>query len=155
MAAGMQAQPRRLRDGHRRRDGRLSGRLGDSQDVGCDVELVDINPRRAAIAKRLDLPFATAGAAAPDRTIVVHTSASEAGLQQALRIAATDGTIVEMSWFGDRSIALPLGESFHSRRLTFDRPRSVRSRPPVAPNGTQESGWPSRSIYSGRLRSTR
>ncbi len=98
--------------------------------VGCDVELVDINPRRAAIATQLDLPFATVGAAAPDRTIVVHTSASEAGLQQALRIAATDGTIVEMSWFGDRSIALPLGESFHSRRLTI-RSSQVGSIPPA------------------------
>lgn len=97
--------------------------------VGCDVELVDINPRRAALATRLDVRFATVESASFERAIVVHTSASEAGLQQALRIAATDGTIVEMSWFGDRTIALPLGESFHSRRLTI-RSSQVGSIPP-------------------------
>jgi NADPH:quinone reductase-like Zn-dependent oxidoreductase len=97
--------------------------------VGCDVELVDINPRRVAVARQLDLPFVAADSASPDRTIVVHTSASEAGLQKALNIAAVDGTIVEMSWFGDRSVTLPLGESFHSRRLTI-RSSQVGGIPP-------------------------
>ena len=98
--------------------------------IGCDVELIDINPRREAIATQLGLRFTTVGAASTDRTIVVHTSASEAGLQTALNLAATDGTIVEMSWFGDRSVMLPLGESFHSRRLTI-RSSQVGSIPPA------------------------
>ena len=87
--------------------------------VGCEVELVDINPARERIAQQLELSFATVSDASTDRTIVVHTSASEAGLQMALNIAASDGTVVEMSWFGDRSVTLPLGEAFHSRRLTI------------------------------------
>jgi threonine dehydrogenase-like Zn-dependent dehydrogenase len=98
--------------------------------VGRDVQLVDINPGRATIAAQLQLPFATVSAAAADRTIVVHTSASEAGLQLALNIAAADGTIVEMSWFGDRRICVPLGEAFHSRRLTI-RSSQVGSIPPA------------------------
>jgi threonine dehydrogenase-like Zn-dependent dehydrogenase len=87
--------------------------------IGCDVELVDVNERRAATAAVLGLPFATVAAAATDRTIVIHTSGSEAGLQMALRIAAIEGTIVEMSWFGDTMVSLPLGQAFHSRRLTI------------------------------------
>ena len=98
--------------------------------VDCDVELVDINPRRASIAATLDLPFATVDSASRDRSVVVHTSASEGGLQKALQIAAADGTVVEMSWFGDRSVTLPLGESFHSRRLTI-RSSQVGSIPPA------------------------
>ena len=47
--------------------------------VGCEVELVDINPQRHAIAARLGLPFKSPDAMSSDRTIVVHTSGSEAG----------------------------------------------------------------------------
>jgi hypothetical protein len=97
--------------------------------IGCDVELVDVNPRRAAIAQQLDLRFTTVDVASRDRTIVIHTSGSEAGLLQSLNLAATEGTIVEMSWFGDRLVSLPLGEAFHSRRLTI-RSSQVGSIPP-------------------------
>jgi threonine dehydrogenase-like Zn-dependent dehydrogenase len=98
--------------------------------VGCDVELVDVNPRRATIATQLNLRFSTVDAASLERSIIVHTSASEAGLRTALQIAAADATIVEMSWFGDRSVTLPLGESFHSRRLTI-RSSQVGAIPPA------------------------
>jgi threonine dehydrogenase-like Zn-dependent dehydrogenase len=50
--------------------------------------------------------------------LVVHTSASEAGLVRALELLAPEGEVLEMSWYGDRTVALPLGEHFHSRRLT-------------------------------------
>lgn len=86
---------------------------------GCEVELIDVNPRRAAVAGRLGVRFATPGTAACDADVVFHASGSPAGLSLALRLAAFEGTIVEMSWFGDRLVALPLGESFHSRRLTL------------------------------------
>jgi threonine dehydrogenase-like Zn-dependent dehydrogenase len=97
--------------------------------VGCDIELIDLNPRRAAVAGALGVRFSTGAAASRDRTIVVHTSASESGLAMALDLAGADGTIVEMSWFGDRRVCLPLGEAFHSRRLTI-RSSQVGSIPP-------------------------
>jgi threonine dehydrogenase-like Zn-dependent dehydrogenase len=97
--------------------------------VGCDIELIDLNPRRAAVAGALGVRFSAGAAASRDRTIVVHTSASESGLAMALDLAGADGTIVEMSWFGDRRVCLPLGEAFHSRRLTI-RSSQVGSIPP-------------------------
>jgi threonine dehydrogenase-like Zn-dependent dehydrogenase len=103
--------------------------------IGCDVELIDINPQRAEVAERLGIRFVpgatdvTSATSQPDRTIVIHTSGSEAGLRLALNLAAADGTIVEMSWFGDRDVALPLGEAFHSRRLTI-KASQVGSIPP-------------------------
>src|SRR5262249_52371099 len=63
--------------------------------------------------------FALPADAPGDRDLVIDTSASEEGLQLALRTAATEGEIVEASWFGDRDVRLPLGGAFHSRRLTI------------------------------------
>jgi threonine dehydrogenase-like Zn-dependent dehydrogenase len=81
------------------------------------------------VAGALGVRFSAGAAASRDRTIVVHTSASESGLAMALDLAGADGTIVEMSWFGDRRVCLPLGEAFHSRRLTI-RSSQVGSIPP-------------------------
>ena len=30
-----------------------------------------------------------------------------------------DGDIIEMSWYADRKVTLPLGEDFHARRLSI------------------------------------
>ena len=98
--------------------------------IGCDVELVDVNPQREGVATALGVRFAHASSVSADRTIVIHTSGSEAGLQMALNLTAADGAIVEMSWFGDRLVSLPLGEAFHSRRLTI-KSSQVGSLPPA------------------------
>ncbi len=82
------------------------------------VELVDTDPSRAALARTFGVRFATPDEAAPDRDLVVHTSATEAGLARSLELLAPDGEVLELSWYGDRSVSLPLGEAFHSRRLT-------------------------------------
>jgi hypothetical protein len=34
-------------------------------------------------------------------------------------VAVAEGTVLELSWYGDRQISLPLGEAFHSRRLVI------------------------------------
>jgi len=86
---------------------------------GHAVELIDINPDRAQIAHVLGVGFCTPEHAQTERQVIVHTSASNAGLVQALNLAALEGLIVEMSWFGTTEPALPLGEAFHSKRLTI------------------------------------
>ncbi len=90
-----------------------------SQIAGCEVELVDLNPRRAAVAAALAVRFAAPEAAARDADLVIHASGAPEGLALALAIAGVDATIVELSWFGDRVVPLPLGEAFHARRLTI------------------------------------
>jgi hypothetical protein len=87
--------------------------------IGCAVELVDTNPERAPIARALGVRFAQSDAATPGATVVVHASGSPAGLSRALAIAAFEAVIVEMSWYGCQPVALPLGEAFHSQRLTI------------------------------------
>ncbi len=82
---------------------------------GCLVTVVDIDPARLAIAQALGYH---ASLHPPDnQDLVVHASASEAGLRTALAACAFEARIVEASWFGDRAPSLPLGEAFHSRRL--------------------------------------
>lgn len=87
--------------------------------AGTDVELIDADARRAALAERLGVHFASPERARDDRDIVIHATGSAAGLRRALELAATDGTIVELSWFGDQQVELPLGQAFHVRRLTL------------------------------------
>ena len=84
---------------------------------GCDVELIDINPQRATIARALGVRFATPDAVSENADVVFHTSGSPAGLDVALRVAGFESTIVDMSWYGDRTVAAPLGGAFHARRL--------------------------------------
>jgi len=84
---------------------------------GAAVTVVDIDPARAAIAARLGCRFAPPEEAPGEQELIVHASASEAGLHTALSCAAFEGRIVEASWFGDKSPALPLGEAFHVKRL--------------------------------------
>jgi threonine dehydrogenase-like Zn-dependent dehydrogenase len=85
---------------------------------GARVELVDSDPSRAAVATALGVGFATPDEAADDCDLVVHASASEAGLARSLELLAAEGEVVELSWYGDRPVRLPLGEAFHAKRLT-------------------------------------
>jgi threonine dehydrogenase-like Zn-dependent dehydrogenase len=86
---------------------------------GCDVELIDINLRRASIARTLGARFATAESASEHADVVVHASGSAEGLALALRIAGFEATIVEASWHGAERVPVPLGEAFHAKRLTL------------------------------------
>jgi len=81
------------------------------------VELVDIDPDRRTVATALGVDFAAPEAAAGGRDLVVHASASAAGLRMALDLVADEGTVLELSWYGDREVSLPLGGRFHSGRL--------------------------------------
>jgi NADPH:quinone reductase-like Zn-dependent oxidoreductase len=85
----------------------------------CAVQLVDINPRRETMARALGVPFATPAAAAGHADVVIHASGSPSGLELALDLAGLEATIVELSWFGDQPVSVPLGGPFHSQRLTL------------------------------------
>ena len=84
---------------------------------GARVELVDANPDRATVAAALGVGFALPADAAGDCDLVVHASATSAGLTRSLELLAPEATVIELSWYGDREVSVPLGEFFHSRRL--------------------------------------
>lgn len=83
------------------------------------VQLVDVDPERAAVAEALGVEFRLPQDADDGCDQVIHASATEAGLATALRLVAAEGEVVEVSWYGDRQVSVPLGEWFHSRRLTI------------------------------------
>jgi threonine dehydrogenase-like Zn-dependent dehydrogenase len=84
---------------------------------GAEVTVVDMTQARAAPAKALGADFASPDDAPADCDLVFHASASEAGLATALGLAGMEATVVELSWYGSGDVAIPLGGSFHSRRL--------------------------------------
>ncbi|MGW7360985.1 zinc-dependent alcohol dehydrogenase [Streptomyces sp. NPDC054802] len=86
---------------------------------GVRVQLVDAEPARAAVAGVLGVDFALPEDASGDCDLVFHASASEAGLARSLELLAPEGTVLELSWYGDRQVSLPLGEAFHSGRLVL------------------------------------
>jgi hypothetical protein len=86
---------------------------------GVEVELVDADPGRAGLAAALGCAFALPAAASGERDIIIHASGQPAGLQTALGLAGFEATVLEMSWYGARMVPAPLGEAFHSRRLTL------------------------------------
>jgi NADPH:quinone reductase-like Zn-dependent oxidoreductase len=86
---------------------------------GVRVQLVDADPARAKVAQALGVDFALPDDALGGRDLVVHASATEQGLARSLELLTAEGTVLELSWYGDRQVSLPLGEAFHSRRLVI------------------------------------
>lgn len=86
---------------------------------GTEVEVVDVEPARRAVAEALGARFALPDEATPDADRVIHASGRPEGLATALRLAAFEACVVELSWYGARHVPLPLGEAFHSRRLSL------------------------------------
>ena len=84
---------------------------------GAEVTLVDINPERKDIATTLGVQFSSPELAPKDCDLVIHCSASAAGLSTAITSAGEEATILELSWYGSNKIDVSLGGAFHSRQL--------------------------------------
>jgi threonine dehydrogenase-like Zn-dependent dehydrogenase len=84
---------------------------------GVEVTLVDVDASRAPVAAALGASYASPAGAVGDLDLVVHASATSAGLQTALDLLAPDGEVLELSWYGDTPVTVSLGGSFHARRL--------------------------------------
>lgn len=84
---------------------------------GTQCCLVDVDPSRADLARALGCAFATPDQAPTEADMVIHASASEAGLGTALALAGCEATVIEASWFGTRPTTVALGGAFHHRRL--------------------------------------
>jgi len=86
---------------------------------GTQVTLVDIDPTRSEVAAGLGVGFAPPDDAPTGQDLVVHTSATSAGLQRSLDLLVAEGTVVDLSWYGDTDVQLSLGGRFHSDRLSI------------------------------------
>jgi NADPH:quinone reductase-like Zn-dependent oxidoreductase len=84
---------------------------------GVEATLVDIEPSRALLARTLGVEFAAPADAPRDCDLVIHASATSAGLATAIGLAGEEAIILELSWYGAGKVLAPLGGAFHSRRL--------------------------------------
>jgi threonine dehydrogenase-like Zn-dependent dehydrogenase len=84
---------------------------------GASVTSLDVDESRRPAAEALGAAFARPDAAPRDADVVFHASATSAGLNTAIACAGFEGTIVELSWYGDKPVTVDLGGAFHSRRL--------------------------------------
>jgi NADPH:quinone reductase-like Zn-dependent oxidoreductase len=109
---------------------------------GVAVTLVDVDPSRAAVAAALGVAFAGPDEAGGDQDLVVHTTATSAGLQTSLALLAPETSVLDLSWYGDREVRLSLGARFHSDRLGI-RASQV---------GTVSPSRAGRRTYADRLR---
>lgn len=109
---------------------------------GTDVTLVDVNPARAELAALFGARFALPADAPRDRDVVFHTSASQPGLSTAIHSAAKNGTVVELSWYGEKPLMVPLGGHFHAGRVKL-----VSSQVGTVSPDHAARGW----VYSSRL----
>jgi len=107
-----------------------------NQVPGTSVILVDPNLERLKIAQALDLTFCPVVKKDTKADVVVHTSGQPDGLRTALTVATGDGIVVDASWYGTRSVTLPLGEDFHSHRITLKSSQVGRIPPSRIPQWT-------------------
>ncbi|MQA13458.1 MAG: dehydrogenase [Pseudonocardiaceae bacterium] len=84
---------------------------------GLEVTVVDIDPAKADVVTGLGADFAFPADAADGRDLVIHTSATSAALQLSLDLLAREGSVVDLSWYGNAEVRLSLGGAFHSGRL--------------------------------------
>ncbi|MBU2958465.1 zinc-binding alcohol dehydrogenase [Paracoccus sp. 1_MG-2023] len=108
---------------------------------GAEVTVIDTQPAREDLTRMLGCRFALPDDAPDEQDAVIHTSASSAGLAQAIAIAGTEAQITEASWH-PAPVTIPLGGAFHSRRL-----RIVSSQVGRLPD-TRNARW----NYARRLR---
>ncbi len=85
--------------------------------AGAEVTLVDTNPARADLAAKLGVGYAKPALAPTECALVIHASGTAPGLATALSLAGFEATVLELSWYGDAQVPVPLGGAFHSRRL--------------------------------------
>jgi NADPH:quinone reductase-like Zn-dependent oxidoreductase len=83
------------------------------------LELVDVDEGRRPIAERLGVPLVRPEQAAGDCDVVVHCSATGAGLSRGLELLGDEGELIELSWYGDQPVSVDLGADFHARRLSI------------------------------------
>lgn len=84
---------------------------------GADVTVIDPMESRATVCQKLGIRHVRHASDTEDCDVVFHASATGAGLQTALGLAGNEATVVELSWYGDQLVPVPLGQGFHSQQI--------------------------------------
>ena len=112
---------------------------------GAQVTLVDVVAHRETLAQHLGVGFALPEGAPRECDVVFHASGTAQGLATALSLTGDEALVLELSWFGSHSVAVPLGAAFHSRRLRLVASQVGRVSP------SRRSRWASRRRLDAAL----
>lgn len=93
---------------------RLAARI-----AGTETTVRDVAAERRETCAALSVSFADRQIAGHGFDMAFHTSASAAGLAEAVSCLGPEGRLIELSWYGEGAVAAPLGGAFHSQRLTL------------------------------------
>ena len=126
----------------RRGHGRLSGRVAGRPHSRVRRRAGRHQSAARTLARTLGRAFSLPDpASAPRCRRRLHASGSASGLELALEWPRSKPTIVEMSWYGDQPVPVPLGEAFHARRLTLKSSQVGSIARRSARAGTHAAGW--------------
>lgn len=83
--------------------------------IGINLKLKETNPDKRDILKSLGFDVAENESTMFD--LCFHCSGQQEGLQFCLDRSKTEAKIIELSWYGDKNVSLPLGTNFHHKRI--------------------------------------
>lgn len=86
---------------------------------GAEVIVIDPAAERRVMVEAFGARFGASADEVSDADIVFHTSATAGGLDTALDCCGLEAKLVEMSWYGDVAVPVPLGGAFHNRRIAL------------------------------------
>lgn len=112
---------------------RLAARL-----PGTEVTLVDRDPTAAGTATALGCGFAVPEEAPGEQDLVIEATGRPEALSTALEAAGHEATVLVLSWYGAGAAHVPLGGTFHSRRLRLVSSQVGEVAPALRPR------WPHR-----------
>lgn len=95
----------------------VAARLARRGDL--DVAGADVVAHRAALAAHIGVNFVSPDDPGGPFDLAFHASATAAGLDATLAAMAFEGTVIELSWYGDAAVPVALGGAFHAQRLTL------------------------------------
>jgi len=83
---------------------------------GVDYEIIEKNDKRRKLAKQHGHPVAEGDRSGESFDIIFNTTSEEQMIQKAFQRLVPDGKLIEMSWYGEKSVTLKLGSDFHYGR---------------------------------------
>nr|MBI1228986.1 hypothetical protein [Cytophagales bacterium] len=80
--------------------------------TGINPCVKELDKDKLSKAQQMGFPMETS-----DFDVIFHTSASNNGLQYALDHVKKGGSVIELSWYGNKAVNLQLGGNFHYNRV--------------------------------------
>lgn len=99
-----------------------------SRSAGADLV---VDPSTEGLAERVSALTGGTGA-----DVVIEASGQPLALDEAIKVAAAEGRVVVVSWYGAKRADLALGSDFHRKRLTLKSSQVSSLDPSLAPRWT-------------------